>query len=243
MKKIPGKVCFTLIELLVVIAIIAILAAMLLPALSKAREKARAIACVNNAKTLNNAIIFYMDDNAAILPYGSYYVNGSTPLKFTNNNAPIAMFNNEEWFSAIYKYVNDVKIYRCPSKSKDLGYGMSYDYQSGGMPYETGVAFCDARAAIYAHKTPSQTFYFACNTDKDLKTSNSIYDKYVYSPNGQAAKWVPASQIYGGLGTSHNGMTNLGMLDGHVESKKSESMSDITSYEGKRLWAYYAAGQ
>jgi prepilin-type N-terminal cleavage/methylation domain-containing protein/prepilin-type processing-associated H-X9-DG protein len=106
---------FTLIELLVVIAIIAILAALLLPALSKAREQGRRIACMSNLRQLGTYVALYADDNSDSCP-------GPCTTRIPRANSPSATFVTA--FLRVYvggEWGEARRVYTCPSHWPDPG--------------------------------------------------------------------------------------------------------------------------
>ena len=140
---------FTLIELLVVIAIIAILASMLLPALSKARGRARTISCAGNLKQHALASAMYQGDNNDRFPSNS--INSYSMYAPTG---PAAPDNNRcFWRYSTYPYVNDWKVYVCPDGSSSdpapVANQMQQAYGFNGHIYEQAAGSFQRPSELY----------------------------------------------------------------------------------------------
>ncbi|MDX9981387.1 MAG: prepilin-type N-terminal cleavage/methylation domain-containing protein [Lentisphaeria bacterium] len=104
---------FTLIELLVVIAIIAILASMLLPALSRARDKARAISCTGNLKQVMLGWFMYLEDNKETFVQQG---NNLCALQFYDGNLVIDTYGNYQ--PLVYPYIKSFETFFCPTSAQ-----------------------------------------------------------------------------------------------------------------------------
>ena len=210
------KNSFTLIELLVVIAIIAILAAILLPALNSARERGRNASCVNNLKQMNHGFVFYADN------FDGYYMpldsaNGKNSALWQNCLAEFGL--GTEKFSSLLDYAKYPAFYACPS-AKAPGYGWTEKTSTDKLSYGYCNAIFDRweKCKVTRIKNPSSKIML---TDVEARSPVSSSGNYFYffkpssksmDGNSQSTNWLVANW--------HNGGTSALWIDGHVTTPK-----------------------
>ena len=222
---------FTLIELLIVIAIIAILASMLLPALSRAKEKARSIKCVSNIRQMSLSYLLYADDhNDEVVtlylfrtaPPGALYPGGVT-----------------WWVDLFRPYLLGTNITGCPSIKGGVA-------STAGGPGGLGVALShpelsawstDWRPKLTSMKSPSKKLPFV---DSGLigNPRDRDPDNWVEVPKQQSLYWrVPINQPYYNDDPQrpvgrHLRRCVAGFADGHAEALRVSAMG-LQYYPGK----------
>ncbi|MBI3946557.1 MAG: type II secretion system protein [Armatimonadetes bacterium] len=229
---------FTLVELLVVIAVIAILAAMLFPVFSRAREKARQANCLSNLKQLGLGVQMYAQD------YEAY------PLA----SSPSSQVPRTRWADHIYPYVKNERMFVCPSatagaaltskgfahnaSAKYGGYGYNFQYLGNARILPPNLPFAAADAMI---TVPAETIAIA-DTLGALNTNGAITGEgvYVVDPplpssrgSGSASGYYAATSFaWGGRSLPaerHSEMVTVAFCDGHAKAMKRSRLDD---YDG-----------
>ncbi|OQA80366.1 MAG: hypothetical protein BWY31_04025 [Lentisphaerae bacterium ADurb.Bin242] len=216
---------FTLIELLVVIAVIAILAGMLLPALNKAKIKARSIQCVSQIKQVNVALRMYAgDDKGEWMPFGL----GSSSWPSTEYSYSFKL-HHLGYVSGRHPKTQRSLIFECPESlpGESAGMGTGYGMRGSGQNQSVGWRFNGSRVQWYCATWPSLEFSGQAR-EYDIKIANFILlgDSRLHSTaeNNNKKQFYSSAVMqennYGNQNSLpamlHSGRGNFVFADGHV---------------------------
>ena len=237
MKK-PYRTSFTLIELLIVIAIIAILAAMLLPALGRARDTAKRISCAGNLKQCAFALTMYGgEDNRGIIrmygnhesPYNPWWTNGNIPEILSFSGRTGKKPDQEEYYTDLTKR----KTTHCPSAVYSVA--SSYNHSYGTLISNSANAQ-ERLEGEYSepHPLTGNYWYLQTGAVKSPSTRVIVADSTQQGNSGtkDGQEVCIINRIYTGIAMRHGNLGNYACLDGHVEST-----SDLLRLKTKsKIW-------
>jgi prepilin-type N-terminal cleavage/methylation domain-containing protein/prepilin-type processing-associated H-X9-DG protein len=223
----PCMEAFTLIELLVVIAIIAILAALLLPVLAKAKDKAKAIQCASNEKQIGLGYLMYSADYNSYIPVAGQNRGGGTvwpsewyaeiSVYFGKGTTNIGSLSSQGTLEACPSFDTNklarIGLSTDPNLLSYGGYGHNYDY----LGYFQGDTTYSDRQKITAIVKPAETIWNSDTLDPLSSDVGVHIELFGYSyPPSQLFGLAPAGRGY----TRHSLGANYSWADGHAQYYK-----------------------